>query len=196
MGGHVKGIDNRKQPRYVGEHFIQADALRPPVRLADFDLVWASPPCQAFTPLNRMWNAKPNPNLIAETRAMLRSAGSLYVIENVRGARLKATLMLCGSMFGLGWDDAGLRRHRYFEMNFPAFSPPCQHDEERVIGVYGGHGRDRRRKVNTQDFPVVARAKAMGIAWMRGSELSEAIPPHYSQHIGEYAMMALTSPRG
>jgi hypothetical protein len=52
-----------------------------------------------------------------------------------------------------------------------------------VIGVYGGHGRDRRRTVNTQDFSTNERREAMGIDWMTGLELSQAIPPAYSEYI-------------
>src|SRR5205823_1236638 len=54
-----------------------------------------------------------------------------------------------------------------------------------TIGVYGGHGRDRRRRKNGQHFPVSARAAAMGIDWMSGKELSQAIPPAYTEFIGK-----------
>src|SRR5262245_19836230 len=43
------------------------------------------------------------------------------------------------------------------------FGPPCSHQAGRVIGVYAGHGRDRRRQANTQDFSTEARRAAMGI---------------------------------
>jgi DNA (cytosine-5)-methyltransferase 1 len=62
-----------------------------------------------------------------------------------------------------------------------------------MIGVYGGHGRDRRRKTNTQDFPMSARREAMGIDWTNGEELSEAIPPAYTEFIGEQLLEVLNN---
>src|SRR3990167_80404 len=188
-GFHVTGVDIKFQPRYCGDLFVQADALNPPFNLSDFDLIWASPPCQAFVSLRWMHNAKKHDDLIPPTRAMLEASGLPYVIENVMGAPVRGWVKLCGTMFGLGTDDAELRRHRLFETSFAALSPPCQHGiKNRVIGVYGGHGRDRRRKANTQDFSTDARRAAMGIDWMTGAELSESIPPAYSEYIGRAAM--------
>lgn len=128
-GFHVTGIDHRPQPRYVGDHFIQADALAPPVDLREFDLIWASPPCQAHTALKSMWNKRHHEDRIPETRTMLIASGRPYVIENVPGAPLKATIRLCGTMFGLRCDDAELQRHRWFETNFGVLEPPCRHGE-------------------------------------------------------------------
>ena len=102
---------------------------------------------------------------------------------------------LCGTMFGLGTDHAELRRHRRFEIR-PYVKPElfCRHGQkQRVIGVYGGHGRDRRRTVNTQDFSVYQRKYAMGIDWMNGQELSQAIPPAYTFWIGQQLMEALNA---
>lgn len=183
-GFEVVGVDIAKQPHYPFE-FHQADALEFP--LDGFDVIHASPPCQAWTPLNKMWNAKQHQDCITPLRRRLIEWGGLYVIENVRAAPLNAGTMLCGTMFGLGSGDAELRRHRYFETNWTVgLVPPCLHGyRPRVIGVYGGHGRDRRRKTNTQDFSTNRRREAMGIHWMNGQELSEAIPPAYTQFIGE-----------
>ena len=106
-------------------------------------------------------------------------------------------LVLCGTMFGLGVDGvAELWRHRLFEVPFEMIgAPKCNH--RRSDRVYGGHGRDRRRVISVtgnsggyskrdgvRGFSVAERAEAMGIDWMTGAELSQAIPPAYTKFIG------------
>ena len=202
-GFEVVGVDLHPQKNYPFE-FHQADAMTFP--LEGFDVIHASPPCQAHTALKAMWNAREHPDLIPATRERLRASGKPYVIENVPGSPLKDYLTLCGSMFKLGCEEAELRRHRWFETNPRLFlAPECQHDwkaqtiacyghsggwsnrvRERtaVIGVYGDHGRDRRRRMNGQNFSVAKRAEAMGIDWMTGKELTQAIPPAFCEWIG------------
>jgi DNA (cytosine-5)-methyltransferase 1 len=207
-GFKVVGIDHRPQPRYVGELFIQADALHPPVRLHDFDLIWASPPCQAHTSLKTMWNAKAHADLIPATRALLVASGRPYVIENVPGAPIKGWVRLCGTAFGLGCDQAELRRHRYFEPSWLMLAPECRHGIGDTIGLYGGHPRNRRRATigihgegcrdsrrkhdrGVADFSVTDGRVAMGIDWMTLAELCEAIPPAYAEFIGRHALRAM-----
>lgn len=207
-GFDVVGVDIRPQPRYPFK-FIQADAMTFP--LAGYDAIHASPPCQLFTPLNAMWNRSEHRDLLTPTRERLKATSRPYVIENVPGAPMSNYLMLCGSMFGLGSGDAELRRHRWFETHPEMwFTPPCGHNQRastvwvyghaggtsnrakaRVIGVYGGHGRDRRRRDNTQEFSTERRKEAMGIEWMTGEELSQAIPPAYCEYIGRELMRIL-----
>lgn len=224
-GFKMIGVDMTRQRHYPFT-FVQADALKPPFDLSRFDLIWASPPCQAHTSLRSMPNAKPHVDLIPATRELLKSIGKPWVMENVPGANtLQVHLILCGTMFGLGTGAAELRRHRLFEFSFPAciLTPPCQHyAREKVIGVYGGPVHDRRRlkprtvgvygdgngrdyrknparpktvgvygraggasvRDGTQQFSTAERAEAMGIDWMTGNELSQAIPPAYSEFIG------------
>ncbi|KKK80693.1 hypothetical protein LCGC14_2820940 [marine sediment metagenome] len=189
-GFDVVGVDHKPQKRYPFE-FIQADAMTFP--LDGFDVIHASPPCQRFSDLKDMHNALPHGDLLTPTRARLRVADAPYVIENVEGAPMENYIVLCGTAFGLGAADAELRRHRRFEIEPPTLMvPPCVHRQRaRVIGVYGGHGRDRRRKVKTQDFTTEQRREAMGIDWMTGDELSQAIPPAYTEYIGRQLMRAL-----
>lgn len=195
-GFDVVGVDLCPQPRYPFR-FVQGDALRPPFDLSRADLVWASPPCQAHTAMRTMHNAKEHADLIPATRAMLRAAGVLFVIENVEDAPLEDPVTLCGTMFGLGVENAELRRHRGFEANFPIHGMDCRHGlKPATIGVYGGHVRNRRRREGSHargvaDFSIAEGYQAMGIDWMTLTELSEAIPPAYAEYIGLAARVAL-----
>jgi DNA (cytosine-5)-methyltransferase 1 len=199
-GFSVTGVDLVLSPRYPGDGFAKSDALRLlPSFLATFDFIWASPPCQAHTALKTMHNAKPHADLIPATRAMLKASGKPYVIENVVGAPLSNAVTLCGSMFGLGVGDAELRRHRIFETNFPMRQPKCAHGGGAVVGIYGGHVRNRTRTIGVYgegardsrrkfdkglpDFTVEDGRAAMEIDWMTIAELSQAIPPAYSEFI-------------
>lgn len=219
-GFHVTGVDIEPQPHYVGDAFFQRDWrawMWDTFDPADFDVVHASPPCQAHSPLRNMWNKRVHPDLIAPVREMLIASGLPFVIENVEGARpvMQSPILLCGSMFRLGCEGAELRRHRLFEVHGwepPLLMPQCQHgwknqtvgvyghaggysrrtrERAAVIGVYGGHGRDRRRRSSPQQFATDARREAMDIDWMTGDELSQAIPPAYGQWIGTHLMNAL-----
>lgn len=209
-GFDVIGVDIEFQKRYPFR-FVQADALRSPFDLRRFDFIWASPPCQAHTSMKTMHNAKAHADLIPATRAMLKAAGVPYVIENVVGAPLENHFRLCGTSFGLGVEDADLRRHRIFETSWPfTFVPPCQHGARAVIGVYGGHIRNRKRRTigvygegcrdsrrkmdrGVPDFSIDQGKIAMGIDWMTIAELSQAIPPAYSEFIGREALAHISS---
>lgn len=196
-GFHVTGIDIKPQLRYSGDAFVQADALRPPFDLSQFDFIWASPPCQAHTSLKSMHNAKRHEDLIPATRAMLNASGALWVIENVPGAPLQSPIVLCGTMFGLGIDDAELRRHRQFETGPNYWSiphPPCRH-RKRAIGVYGGgHGVSLHRHAKGERcYTVAQERKAMGMPWATVDELSQAIPPAYAEAIGRAAISRLVA---
>lgn len=201
-GFHVTGIDIRPQPRYCGDAFIQADALKPPVDLREFDFIWASPPCQAHTTLRVMWNARKHEDLIPSTRDLLETSSVPWVMENVPGSTLAAGFWLCGSMFGLGvevydgWRQ--LRRHRWFESSFRPLIPRCNH-RGATIGFYGDHARDRRRKPGLRqagvDFPDTDRLElgrqAMQMPWSDWKGISQAIPPAYSEFIGNQVIAAM-----
>ena len=198
-GFYVVGVDIVAQPRYCGDEFYQADALEYLAQhWQEFDAFHASPPCQFATRLRSLHAGREYVNWIPQTRELLQASGRVYVIENVEGAKahLHSPVMLCGTMFGLGVGDADLWRHRLFEINGPFFlTPPCQH-KHRVIGVYGGHGRDRRvitvighsggkhTRRSENGFSCAERNAAMGIDWMTQAELSQAIPPAYTEFIG------------
>ena len=205
-GFEVTGVDIDPQPRYCGDHFIQADALSLP--LQGYDFIWASPPCQRYSLLAyRNNNAHKHPNLIDRTRARLAASRILYTIENVGGARhkMRQPVMLCGTMFGLGLPEAQLWRHRLFECNFPLrVAVACIH-RGSPAGVYGGGGYSRRfgvvtvtgntggirKRGNLQQYNVAQRSAAMGIDWMLNRELSQAVPPIYAMFVGLQAIASV-----
>ena len=123
----------------------------------------------------------PNPranNLIPQVRERLESSGVPWVIENVPGAPLREPVTLCGTMFGLK-----VLRHRRFEASFLMVQPKC--------GKHGGTNSHRGYSTGAEfvtvgghNFRRVEGAIAMGIDWMANrAELSEAIPPAYSEFI-------------
>jgi DNA (cytosine-5)-methyltransferase 1 len=209
-GFEVVGVDIRPQPRYPFE-FHQADALTFP--LDGFDFIWASPPCQAHTAMKTMHNAKDHEDLIPATRERLIASGLPWAMENVMGAPLENPIMLCGTMFGLGVEDAELRRHRLFETSEPILLvPQCQHGARATIGIYGGHARNRKRRSfgvygegcrdsrrksdrGVEDFSIEHGRIAMDIDWMTTAELSQAIPPAYSEFIGRAALSWIEAER-
>lgn len=176
-GFEVYGVDILPQKNYpYPGRFIQGDALQPPVNLDDFDFIWASPPCQAYSKARHIHGTSGD-KLIDQTRNLLETSGTLWTIENVPGAPIRADYILCGSQFGLD----RLRRHRWFEVSFcPAhLIQPCHHGKN-TVSVFGNGGHF----YNT----VETWREVMGIDWMDRKELAQAIPPAYAEYIGRAAM--------
>lgn len=183
-GFDVVGVDIVDQPHYPFR-FVQADAMKVLAGL-DWDAadaIHASPPCQSFTAYRRKGHGVGDgyPNLIPEVRAHLRDIGIPYVIENVHGAPLEDAVMLCGSSFGLD-----VRRHRYFETNWPLEGLPCIHDWQTPRFPPASNRTNLRStvEVGVWRIPLDVQQQAMGISWMTLPELSEAIPPAYTEWVG------------
>jgi DNA (cytosine-5)-methyltransferase 1 len=192
-GFDVVGADTQPQPRYPYA-FIQTDALTfDPRFLRHFDAIHASPPCQSYTPLGALHPHKTYPDLIEPMRAMLEASGLPWVMENVMSAPLiKArSITLCGGMFGLR-----TYRHRRFESNIGLVAP--EHPPHVIRTA------TKQRKARwaegwhvsiTGDVGTYVGPEAMGIDWMSGDELCEAIPPAYTRFIGAQLMAAVRSRR-
>jgi len=188
-GFDVVGVDIEPQPHYPFR-FIQADAMAFP--LAAFDVIHASPPCQAYSATKTL-HSNEYPDYIAPLRRRLSRFAFTWVIENVVGAPLISPFQLCGSSFGLG-----VRRHRLFESNVALLSPPCVHDQQpEPIDVTGSGARRSGPRLdgaggNSRKPRNLAEAReAMGIDWMSRAELSEAIPPAYTEFVGEQLLAHL-----
>lgn len=179
-GFDVTGVDINPQPRYPFP-FHQADAMTFP--LDGFDVIHASPPCQDHSSLRSLQPAHGTEWMLAGTRERLVASGLPYVIENVETADMPGALVLCGAALGLRHDGYSLRRHRRFESNVWLMGGGCA-CAGKILGVYGNGGGTKG--TGRGDKATVAEARAiMGIDWMNRAELSQAIPPAYTQLIGE-----------
>lgn len=183
-GFDVVGVDINPQPHYPFA-FFRADALavlRRPDVLADFVVVHASPPCQAWSAYRRRPGVnKEVADLIGPVRRMLEAHfEGVWVIENVPGAPLVDPVQLCGSSFGLY-----VQRHRLFESNVALSAPPCRHLTTPAFPPASNRRTPRATvEVGPYRVPKALSAAAMGISWMTGDEMTQAIPPAYTEHLG------------
>ena len=78
-------------------------------------------------------------------------------------------------------------RHRYFEINFTIWEVP--HIKHPEVCPSAGRGKSKGGFVSVcghQGGGVTMKEwrAAMGIDWMVQGEISQAIPPAYTEHIG------------
>ncbi|MGH9636069.1 MAG: DNA cytosine methyltransferase [Candidatus Angelobacter sp.] len=208
-GFDVVGVDLAPQKHYPFA-FHQADALEvldtllttqqwQGYHLSDFAVIHASPPCQAYS-RSRHFRSVTNTNytrpmLIAPILRRLRASGVPWILENVSGAldALHNALELCGTAFGLP-----ILRHRIFLCSEMLFAPShCKHPDAfynvtggkvRAIGAHRTNKAYVTKSGQTQYREGHARKSvgqaAMGIDWMTLKEMSEAIPPAYTEYLG------------
>ena len=193
----VLGVDVNPQPRYAGCQFVQTDALEYVAEHGhEYDAIHASPPCQGYSIMRNLpWlKDREYPMLIDPVRELLEQTARPWVIENVMGAHLSAG-WLCGTMFGLPF-----YRHRAFATSFFWLQPGHPRHLESIRpghslagrareivfaprnGIKGGVGHTTGWK---------AASEAMGIDWMKQGELTQAIPPAYTEFIGRALASAI-----
>ncbi len=211
-GFEVEGVDIKPQPHYPFK-FYRADALE--FSLEGYDVYHASPPCQAYSRLRHLpWlKGKNYPALIEATRRILGATGKPWVIENVADAPLGQEygyIMLCGWSLA----EMPIYRHRLFESNVAMLAPSHRPHPEiiypggklgsrysqanTVTGAFGYTGKVPRSygtfvsvvgHDGTRNFPKAK--EAMGIDWMTKQELTQSIPPAYTEYIGRYLIEVL-----
>ena len=194
-GFSVDGVDINPQPHYPYP-FKQSDALT--LLETDvpenYDVIHASPPCQAHTRAKHLRAAQGGTSkykdLLTPTLALLRSRWShkVWVVENVPGAPgMSGAAVECGSAYGLG-----VRRHRLFLSNLLLLSSVCQHEQQgRPWGVYHVTG-DSIPKGGRTVLSVEHGRQVMGVEReLPWSSLKEGFPPAYTQHVGQQIRDAL-----
>ncbi len=203
-GFDVIGCDIKPSPRYPFSCW-EDDAMKILDRLAtgkrvrsfrasDFAVIHASPPCQRYSRAAFTADSKTrHPDLLTPVRSLLQAIGRPYMIENVDGAPVQQAIMLCGLMFGLK-----VFRHRWFESSHLIMVPEHPSHRGKIIGKGGmccvvGHGGGVSRRMKEQvdrhthggQQNKAEWVAAMGIDWMTRNELSQAIPPAYTEFIGK-----------
>jgi DNA (cytosine-5)-methyltransferase 1 len=220
-GFHVTGFDIADQPRYIGDAFERRDVLSLTAEelRERFDVIHASPPCQWFSrthgmaPKGRTGGGnggykKPreraarddHPNLLPQTRALLRKSGRPYIMENVQDAHraMVDPILLCGTMFGLR-----VYRHRLFEANW-LIIPPAHpaHTHGVTSGAGNSQGRGRGYSASTHGAQMITVAgnnfnrregmAAMGVDWEANQkEVAQMIPPAYTEFLGRQLLARL-----
>lgn len=212
-GFSVVGVDIDPRPLrhnphecYVGDALAVLDTLLAGerwqgYRLSDFAVVHGSPPCQEYSTSRyfRLITGVVNRHdaLIPHLRERLAEAGIAWVLENVVGAPMPGALMLCGTMFGLP-----IRRHRLFVSSHLLFAADVCHHGAGCYNVAGGkvrgygayatgmpyRSKDGHRRVRESYPPKSVGQAAMGINWMTVAEMSQAIPPVFTEWLGRQLM--------
>ena len=187
-GMTVVGVDLAPQPNYPYE-FMQQDALT--ILQTDypeeFDIIHASPPCQAHTRAKHLREAQGNRakvgDLLTPTLGLLRQRWQhkAWIVENVPGSPgMDDAVTVCGSAFGLG-----VRRHRLFLSNRNLEGTVCRHKEQgRPWGVYHVMGDDipnGGRTARTLEHGLEVMGVKRTMPW---DSLKEGFPPAYTTWIG------------
>ncbi|MEU7764539.1 DNA methylase [Nocardia sp. NPDC049190] len=191
-GFEVVGVDIAPQPHYPFE-FHQADALEfLTAHGHEFDVIHASPPCRDHTTLVSRAGVDGSGWLLDATLHQLAGQPVAWVVENVMGAVMRADLVLCGSMFGLR-----TYRHRKFAIDprIPLLPPLPWHPAHTARTSTKKRRRDFDAGMHisiTGDVGSWLGPACMGIDWMTGAELCQAIPPAYTEHLGRHLLPAVT----
>ena len=191
-GFDVVGVDtDRKCARPYPGHFILGDALHPPLRLDRFDLVWASPPCQAYSTATSSRTRDGHPRLVEAVRDLLHGH-PWTCIENVPSAPLLTNLVLTGPMVGL----YRIERRRHFELSWLAGQPPIERLAPGLMKSGRGlsittslsspaHFYPRKQRGLRGRVDSAEAAAAMGITTpMTGRQVGEAVAPPMAEWIG------------
>lgn len=159
---------------YPGE-FVQADASRPPLESGP-DLLWMSPPCQAYSKLSHIHHddpkeAHPTFDDLRVREVIDELEPDHYIIENVAGCDdLQDPTRLNG--YGVGY-EFGLER--WFETSFPC--PDAIGQGTSVFDASCGIGRKPSE---------VAEAKGVPTDWGK-TAIRSAIPEKMVRYLLHYA---------
>lgn len=191
-GFEVVGVDIEPHPDYPFTlHVADATKIMCDTAFLDqFEVVHGSPPCPRYSVAGSIGSYDPasKPDLVPAFRHAMRSWGGMWVMENVPGAPMPDAVTLCGWAMGL----RHIKRHRLFESSEYLMAPGCACPVGDTVSVFGHSGEDRRKSTRAEHgnvrkhLPISEVRRLMGVEWMtRREDVADAIPPAYTQFIGE-----------
>lgn len=199
-GFEVTGVDNIEQPNNPHK-FILDDALEYLIKYGNnYDVIHASPPCQLYSVSTYQFRKKGKvyPNLIPPLKEVLDKLEKPYIIENVPLAPIRSDVVFKGYVFGLK-----VIRERKFELGNGLFilqQEMYKTNKQVKKGDFvtvAGKGSLKSHK-NDHDFKhskgsILENWRfALGIPWAKTyKELANAIPPAYTEYIGQQILYQL-----
>lgn len=194
---HVVGVDIEDHSAlYPGDEFVQADASSTgvPLRADAFDVVWASPPCTAYSAVSpaaygsREEAMQQNPTIpeigVYDAVQRLCADDGCWVVENVPGAEqhMHDPVPVDGGGFGA---DYQMRRLLDASFNIPRLT------WDRRSGLASDPSAEISAPISarTADRCTLAVKKAKGLPeeWpVRRSLVRSAIPLEYVQYAMRY----------
>ena len=192
----IIGVDIVDRPNYPFK-FVKMDALEyiRTADLSDVAFIHASPPCQNYSKLKYLsgnvekWEEE-HVDLVAPIRELLIKTGKPYVIENVEGSPLINPIKLCGSQF----ENMYTQRPRLFESNITLRKPDAPIVRHRTLKLGQGIAEDGYitvagtrppKGMNLVQTKLYYGFALGGIDWMSLEELTQAIPPCYTEFLGK-----------
>jgi hypothetical protein len=203
-GFTVVGVDIKRRRDYCGDDFFEGDAIDYVTRFGHlYDGIHTSPPSQERCTLTNGTNAsrgwgRTHTQWVPATREALEATGKPYIIEQPQGHKglIRMDIRLCMDMFRTG-PPPWVQRHRDFEISgFTVEQPKHPKHEGYVRGMRHGVLRDGPYVAaygNGGGKATVAEMQyALRMPWVFDREdLTEAIPPPYTEHIGKALMQFL-----
>ena len=219
-GFDVTGVDISDHAESYPGKFVQSDVFDLDIDRDDYDLIWASPPCQSFSDL-RTLNAVINPDgyntapdLVDATRRRI-IGHPITIMENVRMSPLRSDVILSGPTVGL----EHIVRFRKFEISW-AFGPykqlpykqkhiPVPVYQEGRFANFGRYRMERNRVYlrawietfgedsvdwNRMQVKRDVLAYAMGLDPgdpATSLEICEGIPPAYAEFLANRARVVM-----
>jgi len=177
---HITGVDIEPGHEYPFHYFVN-DVFDLPLKyFQQFDLIWASPPCQHYSYSISQEERNQYPDLVDKTRQLLLEVGKPFIIENIPNAPLRKDLRLCGEMFRLR-----VLRHRIFEIHgFKVPQPKHEKHKPPIDETHSYYAQIAGHGGNSYSFSIVDWCSAIGIYHISSKEhLTQTVPPAYSNYI-------------